>query len=65
MADPCPIRQGQILTRSRFNEPMRVETIRADGSDSWTVGLIGTKSERFRSVSQFGLDEVGDGMLMR
>lgn len=30
---------------------MRVETIRANGPDTWIVGLVGTQSERFRSVT--------------
>ena len=42
---------GQILTSTLFNEPMRVETVRANGPDTWIVGLVGTQSERFRSVT--------------
>ncbi len=42
---------GQILTGTLFNEPMRVETVRANGPDTWIVGLVGTQSERFRSVT--------------
>ena len=34
-----------------FNEPMRVETVRSNGSDSWIAGLVGTHSERFRNVT--------------
>jgi len=45
------INPGQILTGSLFNEPMRVETVRANGPDTWIVGLVGTQSERFRSVT--------------
>src|SRR4030067_3155889 len=41
---------GQILTGTLYNEPMRVETVRPNGPDTWTVGLVGTQSERFRSV---------------
>ena len=44
------INPGQILTGTLFNEPMRVETVRANGPDTWIVGLVGTQSERFRSV---------------
>jgi len=51
VADNLPIREGQILTGVLFNEPMRVETVRADGPDSLIAGLVGTKSERFRSVT--------------
>jgi hypothetical protein len=46
-----PLRPGQILTGVLFNEPMRVETIRDSGSDRWVVGLVGTSTERFRSVT--------------
>ena len=42
---------GQIITGTLFNEPMRVETVRANGPDTWIVGLVGTQSERFRSVT--------------
>ena len=71
------IHEGQTLIGSLFNEPMRVETIRASGDDTWTVGLVGTQSERFRKVtlsprdiegltildSAFSYD--GDGRLLR
>ena len=42
---------GHILVGSLFNEPMRVETVRSTGPESWTVGLVGTQSERFRNVA--------------
>ncbi len=51
MNEEQPLRQGEILTGPLFNEPMRVETVRADGSDIWVVGLVGTQSERFRKVT--------------
>ena len=41
---------GNVLVGSLFNEPMRVETARWDGDGAVVVGLVGTKSERFRSV---------------
>ncbi len=44
------IREGQILTGALFSEPMRVETARPSGPDTWVVGLVGTQTERFRSV---------------
>lgn len=71
------IKPGQILTGSLFNEPMRVETVRPNGPDTWSVGLVGTRSERFRSVTLTSRDietlnilEVtstydGDGQLLR
>src|SRR5690348_3334193 len=45
---PCV---GQVLVGSLFNEPMRVETVQASGTSNWTVGLVGTNSERFRKVA--------------
>ncbi len=51
MTDRRPIREGQLITGMLFNEPMRVETVRANGPDSWVIGLVGTQSERFRRVT--------------
>ncbi len=72
-----PISAGQILTGPLFNEPMRVETVQANGPASWVVGLVGTRSERFRKVT-LTADELerlavldarhsfdGDGRLLR
>src|SRR5262245_56352656 len=56
---------------------MRVETVQANGPASWVVGLVGTRSERFRKVTltaqqlqvltvldpQYSFD--GDGDLLR
>ncbi len=68
---------GQILTGSLFSEPMRVETVRPNGDGAWVVGLVGTRTERFRSVTltaddirtlnvtQAGSDFSGDGTLLR
>jgi hypothetical protein len=68
---------GQILSGPQFNEPMRVETVRANGSNAWVVGLVGMQSERFRSVtlSRSDLDALtiyetactfdGDGKLLK
>src|SRR6266545_3208134 len=50
MAD-IPLKPGQVLTGPLFSEPMRVETVRSQGPDSWVVGLVGLQSERFRSVT--------------
>ncbi len=71
------LREGCVVIGSLFNEPMRVETVRVGGDGTWTVGLVGTQSERFRKVtltdsdintltildSAFSYD--GDGRLMR
>lgn len=51
MSDNLPIREGQTLEGSLFNEPMRVETVRSQGPDSWVVGLVGKNSERYRRVT--------------
>lgn len=56
MIDNRPLREGQILTGPLFNEPMRVETIRPNNPDSWVVGLVGTRSEKFRSVTLTATD---------
>jgi len=45
------VREGQILIGSLFNEPMRVETVRPVNGDTWSVGLVGLQSERFRNVT--------------
>ncbi len=54
-----PIRDGQILTGPLFSEPMRVETMRPNGSDSWAAGLVGTQTERFRRVALTSNDIAG------
>ena len=72
-----PPTEGQILTGPLFNEPMRVETVAETGLGSWTLGLVGTRSERFRKVA-LGASELagltvldsgfrydGDGGLLR
>ncbi|HEX9641702.1 MAG TPA: DEAD/DEAH box helicase, partial [Candidatus Krumholzibacteria bacterium] len=51
-----PVSPGQILTGSLFSEPMRVETVLANGPASWVVGLVGTQSERFRKVTLTAAD---------
>lgn len=33
------LKPGQILKGSFFNEPMRVETIRQTGPDTWALGF--------------------------
>src|ERR1041384_2387085 len=51
VTETSSIRAGQILTGSLFNEPMRVETVRANSPNTWVVGLVGMQSERFRNVT--------------
>ena len=56
MPDRLALAEGQILTGPLFNEPMRVETVRPQGADTWVVGLVGLQSERFRSVTLTSAD---------
>ncbi|NIM68636.1 MAG: DUF3883 domain-containing protein [Armatimonadetes bacterium] len=42
---------GQILRGSQFGEPVRVETVRQSDSETWILGLVGLRSEKFRSVT--------------
>ena len=77
MSVDAPLDEGQILTGPQFNEPMRVETVRPGGGDTWTLGLVGMRSEQFRrvtlaaddlagfSVADSALSYDGDGMLLR
>ncbi len=51
MEEVVSLKAGQILSGSLFSEPMRVETIRQGGNDTWVVGLVGVQTERFRSVT--------------
>ena len=46
-----PLFEGQVLTGELFDEPMRIETIHANGADAWDAGLVGVRSERFRRVT--------------
>ena len=71
------VKEGQVLIGTLFNEPMRVETVQPNGQDSWTLGLVGTKTERFRKVTLSAKDLEsltvldtqssfdGDGQLLR
>jgi superfamily II DNA or RNA helicase len=47
----APIREGCVLVGSHFSEPMRVVTVRQGGEGTWTVGLVGIRSEQFRDVT--------------
>ena len=51
MSVEVPLAEGQVLTGSLFDEPMRVETVRAGGPGTWVAGLVGTRSESFRRVT--------------
>lgn len=45
------LRPGQVLIGPLFSEPMRVETVTANGAGSWSLGLVGQTSEQFRRVT--------------
>ncbi len=77
MANDCPLREGQVLMGPLFSEPMRVETVRPSGPDTWIVGLVGIHTDRFRNVT-LSLKDIqglrvqeptcsytGDGQLLR
>ena len=57
MSADAPIRDGQVLTGALFSEPMRVESVRANGAGSWVAGLVGMRTERFRRVA-LGADDI-------
>ena len=77
MSADALLREGQILTGPLFSEPMRVETVRANGAGAWVAGLVGLRSERFRrvtlssddiatlAVADTTLSYDGDGRLLR
>jgi hypothetical protein len=46
-----PLVEGQVVSGTLFSEPMRVETIRENGSGTWVVGLCGLNTEKFRRVT--------------
>ena len=46
-----PLAEGQIVAGTLFSEPMRVETIRPNGPDTWVVGLCGLRTEKFRKAT--------------
>jgi len=45
------IESGQILRGSQFGEPVRVEIVRQSGPDTWVLGVVGLRTERFRNVT--------------
>ncbi|MDD5453208.1 MAG: helicase-related protein [Candidatus Bipolaricaulis sp.] len=51
MSSKPALREGQILVGPLFSEPMRVETVRANGPETWITGLVGTRSEQYRKVT--------------
>ena len=77
MTRELAIQENQTLIGPLFSEPMRVETVRQTADGSWSVGLVGTRSERFRKVTltaedlasltiqEPGFSYRGDGKLLR
>ncbi len=51
MSARLPLCEGQILTGPLFNEPMRVQTVRSNGPNTWIAGLVGARSECYRRVT--------------
>ena len=48
---PSSLVEGQVVTGTLFNEPMRVESVKEGGAGTWVVGLSGLNTERFRKVT--------------
>ena len=46
------VRAGQLLSGPLFNEPMRVETVRPNGPDTWVVGLVGVQTRSASAASR-------------
>ena len=51
MSREIALREGQFISGPLFSEPMRVVTVRSNGTDSVEAGLVGQKSELFRKVT--------------
>ena len=74
---PTPPQPGQVIIGAMFSEPMRVETTSPIGNGTWKLGLVGTQTERFRSVTlsaaelaalttqEMAFTFAGDGDLLR
>jgi len=72
-----PVREGQVLTGPLFREPMRVETARAAGPETWVLGLVGLRTGQFTratlsladiqrlDIRDTTLDFAGDAALLR
>jgi hypothetical protein len=56
---PGPPQPGQVISGRLFGEPMRVETAIQTGDGTWRLGLIGTRTEKFRSVTLTSADLAG------
>ena len=56
-------RAGYVLQGPQFNEPMRVVTVQPAGDGAWLLGLVGTKTDRFRTVTLTAADLGGLSVL--
>jgi hypothetical protein len=45
-----PVTAGEVLSGSLFSEPMRAVTVAPVATDTWELGLVGVKTQLFRSV---------------
>ena len=50
---------GQVISGRLFSEPMRIETAIQTGDGTWRLGLVGTRTEKFRSVTLASADLAG------
>jgi superfamily II DNA or RNA helicase len=51
MAEEGELSPGHVLSGPQFDEPMRIETVSQIKAGTWSVGLVGINSERFRKVT--------------
>lgn len=46
------LQEGSILVGPLFNEPMRIETLRTNGEDTWVLGLVRAGSQLLQRVDE-------------
>lgn len=51
MKDSTRLKPRHTLIGLHFGEPMRIVTLKATGSGRYALGLVGTQTKRFRSVT--------------
>ena len=59
---PKILKPGQILKGSLFNEPMRVETVRETGPDTWGVGLV--ELDRQRALTLQAVERITSALIL-
>lgn len=63
-SEVAAVREGCILRGPFFDEPVRVEVVCQEADGTWSLGVVGLRTERFRnvtlSVDQLALIEVSD-----